>query len=337
MMEWPLALRVYSGAAPSQCSAVLERMDPEQLTAGEVLVGTAYSSVNYKDALAVVDPASVLRGSPRIPGIDVCGSVLSADVPGVQQGDAVFASGNGLGESRDGGFSEMVRLQGREVIVLPKGVEPRQAMMLGTAGLSAMLALERIEWAGATPATGPVAITGATGAVGAVAVALLAARGYEVEAVTTKRDAGSFLGRLGAAAVVHQEELMADRRPMQRARWAAAIDNVGGDLLPQVTGSLRHGGAVAVVGLAGGHAFPGSVLPLMLRGLSILGICSDDIRPERKAGMLAELLRLIPKERLDVIAPLEVSLRDVDRTFCQQRLTGKHFGRVLVRTAVSRA
>ena len=261
----------------------VRRMEPDALPAGELTVRVMYSSVNYKDALAVQPNGKIVKTYPIVPGIDLAGTVEASSDARFREGTAVLATGYGLGVSHPGGFSEYARIPADWAVPIPQGLTPREAMIIGTAGFTAALSIERLRAHGVMPGQGPVAVSGATGGVGSMAVALLAALGYEVAAGTGKRDAEPFLRRIGAAHVLSREEMAGDAgKPLQRERWAGAVDPVGGETLAALLSAVRYGGAVAASGLTGGAQVPATVYPFILRGVSLLGIdsvqCPHDVR-----------------------------------------------------------
>lgn len=287
----------------SALASEVREYHPDQLPEGEVTIRVAYSGVNYKDGLASVPDGKVVRGYPHIPGIDLAGTVIASSDSRFREEDDVLVTGYGLGVSHPGGFSQLARVPADWVVPLPKGLTAFEAMALGTAGFTAALSILRLEENGLRADQGPVLVGGATGGVGSWAVALLARSGYKVVASTRKSEEAVFLKGLGAAEVVSPEELLIPNgRPLGSEKWAAAVDPVGGSYLPSLLGTIRYGGAIALSGLTGGAAFEGSVMPFILRGVSLLGIdsvqCPMDKRlavwtrlgDEWKPGPLAELI-----------------------------------------------
>lgn len=246
-----------------------------KLGEGDVTVRVDWSSVNYKDALATVPGGKVARISPLVPGIDLAGEVVASESPHVPVGTAVLVHGHELGTSHHGGYAELARVPWTWVVPLPDGMTGRQAMVLGTAGFTAALSVVHLEAGGLQPGDGPVLVTGATGGVGSTAVAILAGRGYEVVASTGKPDARAWLRELGAAEVLDRDAVLGDPdRPLERQRWAGAVDCVGGAALAGILRSLRIGGAVAASGLTGGSTLATTVFPFILRGVALLGVDS---------------------------------------------------------------
>ena len=249
-------------------------MGVDALTPGDVVIRVEYSSINYKDALAATGKGRILRRFPLNGGIDCAGVVESSSDRRFRKGMKVVVTGSGLGEETDGGFAERVRVGGDWVIPIPRGLDARKCMQLGTAGFTAALAITRLEHNGLTPKGGPVVVTGATGGVGSIAVDMLARRGYEVVAVTGKADALPYLGKLGAHAVLLRSEIDFGKRPLERAQWQGAIDNVGGEMLTWLTRTTDWWGSIASIGLAGSHELHTTVMPFILRGVNLLGINS---------------------------------------------------------------
>ena len=256
--------------------AGFETMTVDALTAGEVVIRVRWSSINYKDALAATGAGKILRKYPLNGGIDLAGEVESSTDPRYWQGQGVLVTGCQLSESFDGGYAEYARIAAESVIPLPTCIDARQAMALGTAGFTAALAIHQMEKNGQKPANGPVVVTGATGGVGSIAVDLLAGRGYEVIAVSGKPAADDYLKALGAKQILRRQEIDPGKRPMEAARFAGGIDNVGGDLLAWLTRTVDSFGNIASIGLAGSHKLETTVMPFILRGINLLGITSSN-------------------------------------------------------------
>ncbi len=255
-------------------SVGLKDFDDKDLMDGDVTVGVEWSTVNYKDGLAVTGKAPVVRRFPMIAGVDFAGTVEASSHPGWKPGDKVIANGWGLGETHLGAYAEKARVKGDWLVRLPASMSARQAMAIGTAGYTSMLSVMALERAGIAPARGPVIVTGAAGGVGSVAVAILAKLGYHVIASTGRPAEAAYLKGLGAAEVIDRKELSGPPRPLAKERWAGGIDAVGSTTLANVLSMTRYGGAVAACGLAGGMDLPGSVAPFILRGVWLLGIDS---------------------------------------------------------------
>jgi len=255
-------------------TVALSDFDEANLMDGDVTVRVAWSTVNYKDGLAVTGKAPVVRRFPMIAGVDFAGTVEASATPLWKAGDQVILNGWGLGETHLGAYAEKARVKGEWLVRLPPGISAREAMAIGTAGYTAMLSVMALERHGITPARGPVIVTGAAGGVGSVAVALLAKLGYAVTASTGRPQEADYLKGLGASDIVERKELSGPPRPLAKERWAGAIDSVGSTTLANVLSMTRYGGAVAACGLAGGMDLPTSVAPFILRGVSLLGIDS---------------------------------------------------------------
>ena len=253
----------------------------DELTPGDVVIRAAYSSVNYKDALAATGPR-IIRSFPRIGGIDVSGTVVSSSDPRFKEGDKVIATSYEIGVGNDGGYSEYVRVPGEWIVPLPSELTLQESMLLGTAGFTAALAVHRLEHNGMMPDRGPVAVTGATGGVGGIAIAILAGLGYSVTAITGKESERDYLQRLGATAVLSRHSIQFTDRPIEHGQWAAAVDAAGGDLLSWLVKSAMPWAGVASTGLTGGTDLKLTVIPFILRGVSLIGIdsvtCPMEIR-----------------------------------------------------------
>lgn len=307
----------------------LDDLDP-----GNVTLRAEYSSVNYKDALAGTGRGRIARRLPLVGGIDVSGTVVASDDGRFRPGDAVLVTGCGLSEERDGGYAEYVRVNADSVIPLPEEMDAFTAMALGTAGFTAGLALIRLEENGLAPASGPVLVTGATGGVGSIAVDLLSGCGYEAVAVSGKPDAEEFLAPLGAARVVGREALETRGRPLEKAAWAGAIDNVGGEALAQLLTTIEPWGSVASIGLAGGHELHTTVMPFILRGVSLLGITSANCPRARREQVWERLAGAWRPAHLDAIVQATVTLDEVPGVF-ERMLAGDTRGRTVVRIAAN--
>lgn len=273
------------------------------LPADEVLVKVQYSSLNYKDALSASGNKGVTRNYPHTPGIDAVGIVQSSSVNAYAVGDAVIITGYDLGMNTDGGFAEFVRVPAAWLVRLPDGLSAYESMVLGTAGLTAALCIDKLLNAGLTPAAGPVLVTGATGGVGSVAVALLSQLGFTVTAATGKAEATDFLRSLGATEIIDRQELQEESsRPLLKERWAGVVDVVGGTVLWNAVKALRYGGSVACCGLVGSPSLDASVFPFILRGVNLLGVDSVNVPQTLKAAMWQRLATDWKLERLDALA-----------------------------------
>lgn len=258
----------------SGTKAALADFDEANLMDGDVTVRVEYSTVNYKDGLAISGKAPVVRRFPMIAGIDFAGTVEASSHPKWKAGDKVILNGWGLGETHLGAYAEKARVKGDWLVRLPEGISTRDAMAIGTAGYTAMLCVMALEKHGLTPASGPIAVTGAAGGVGSVAVSILSRRGFEVSAVTGRPAEADYLKGLGAAEIVERATLTGPVKALAKERWAGAVDSVGSTTLANLLSMIRYGGAVAACGLAGGMDLPGSVAPFILRGVCLLGIDS---------------------------------------------------------------
>jgi acrylyl-CoA reductase (NADPH) len=258
----------------SGTQAELTDFDDANLMDGDVTVGVEYSTVNYKDGLAVAGKAPVVRRFPMIAGVDFAGTVESSSHPAWRPGDKVILNGWGCGETHLGAYGAKARVKGDWLVRLPASMSTREAMAIGTAGYTAMLAVMALEGHGLTPASGPIAVTGAAGGVGSVAVAILAKRGFSVHAVTGRPQEAGYLKGLGAAEVLDRRELAMPAKPLAKERWAGGVDAVGSTTLANLLSMTRYGGAVAACGLAGGMDLPGSVAPFILRAVCLYGIDS---------------------------------------------------------------
>jgi acrylyl-CoA reductase (NADPH) len=274
-------------------TAQLTDFDEKDLMDGDVTVRVEFSTVNYKDGLAITGKAPVVRRFPMIAGVDFAGTVESSTHPNWKAGDPVILNGWGLGETHLGAYAEKARVKGDWLVRRPAGISARDAMAIGTAGYTAMLAVMALERAGIDPSRGPVIVTGAAGGVGSVAVALLAKLGYAVAASTGRPEEADYLKGLGATEIVNRSELSGPARPLAKERWAGGIDVVGSTTLANVLSMTRYGGAVAACGLAGGMDLPASVAPFILRGVSLLGIdsvmCPIDRRREAWQRLTTDL------------------------------------------------
>jgi acrylyl-CoA reductase (NADPH) len=309
--------------------AAFENVSPHTLPPGDVLIRVLFSSLNYKDGLAVTGRGKILRSLPMVPGIDLAGSVLESASPDFAPGDPVLVTGCGIGESHWGGYAELARVPAAWVVPLPALLDPRHAMALGTAGFTAMLCVQALEAHGLAP-TAPVVVTGAAGGVGSIAIALLSRLGYAVTAITGRPELHPYLESLGASAFLTREDVSATAtRPLASERWAGAIDTVGGPILAGLFPALQRGASVAACGLAGGNSFSTSVFPFILRGVNLLGInCDNCTRPQRLAAW-QRLASLLPGQLLDSLST-EIPLDQVFEA-ANQILAGAVRGRTIVR------
>ena len=309
--------------------AGLEKLVLDDLSPGEVVIRSSYSSVNYKDALAATGKGKILRQFPLVGGVDVAGVVTSSVDTRFHEGDQVLVTGCGLGESHDGGFSEIVRVPADWVVPLPEGISLFATMALGTAGFTAALAIDRLEQNGLHPGQGPVVVTGASGGVGSIAIDLLGGRGYEAVALSRKPETKDYLQSLGATEVLDAKDITASNRPLETARWAGAIDNVGGEMLGWLTRTVQPWGSIASIGLAGGVELHATVMPFILRGISILGITSANCPMDRRRKVWNRLVTDLQPRHLDRIVAGTVRLDALQAVFATV-LAGQHRGRYVV-------
>ena len=309
--------------------ARIARLDEGKLPAGDVTVAVRYSTLNYKDGLVLKGIGRLVRSYPHVPGIDFAGTVERSDSPEFKPGDAVILTGWRVGEVRWGGYAEKARVNAKELVRLPDGMSLKQAMAVGTAGFTAMLAVLALERHGLKPGAGDVLVTGAAGGVGSVAIALLAHLGHRVVASTGRAETHDYLTRLGAAAFLDRAELAKPpERPLQTERWAGAVDAVGSTTLANILTQLRYGASVAACGLAGGNDLPASVVPFLLRGVNLLGIDSVMCPIERRREAWARLARDLAAEALEAMTTI-VRLDDLP-DLAGQILAGGVRGRIVV-------
>ncbi|MGH8397902.1 MAG: oxidoreductase [Gammaproteobacteria bacterium] len=312
---------------------VVARYEPvglDDLSAGDVVIKAQYSSVNYKDALAATGTGKILRRFPLVGGIDVAGVVATSSDRRYQKGDKVLVTGCGLGEDHDGGYAEYVRVKGEWVVPLPNGFTTLNAMMLGTAGFTAALAIHRMEHNGLHPAGGPVVVTGSSGGVGSLAVNMLAKCGYEVVAITGKREAQDYLKQLGASSILLRSEISYGSRPLERTQWQGAVDNVGGEMLAWLTRTTNWWGSIASIGLTGGHELHTTVMPFILRGINLLGINSVATPRKLRLKIWQRLATDLKPPKLKLIAASIIPFDDLPGVF-PKLLEGRHRGRIVVK------
>jgi len=303
-------------------------LEPAQLPAGEVLVQISHSTLNYKDALAITGKAPVVRSYPMVPGIDFAGTVLESSDARYRVGDAVVLNGWGVGETHWGGLAQQARVKADWLVPLPAGLTASQAMGIGTAGYTAMLCVMALQQHGVTPEHGPVLVTGANGGVGSTAIALLSRLGFTVHASTGRMHEAEHLKALGASELVDRATLNAAGKPLQKERWAAAVDSLGSHTLANVCASLKYGGVVAACGLAQGMDFPATVVPFILRGVTLAGIDSVMAPHARRAKAWERLARELPPE---VLAQNTETIKLADAPAAAGRLlAGQVRGRVVV-------
>jgi NADPH2:quinone reductase len=321
------AFRIYTEGDTTR--AGIENLDLNEISTGEVLIEAHYSSVNYKDALAGTGKGKILRTSPLIGGIDVAGVVSTSDDERYKPGDQVLVTGCGLSEVHDGGYAEYVRVAADWVIPLPRGLDLFQAMVIGTAGFTAALAIKRLEDNHQSPEHGPILVTGATGGVGSFAIDMLAGLGYEIVALSGKPDAHPYLESLGAKRIVDSHELKMGDQPLERPEWGGAIDNVGGDTLGWLTRTIKPWGNIVSIGLAGGTKLTTTVMPFILRGVGLLGVSSSNCPLAWREPLWQRLGADLKPRHLDKITSDTVTLEQLPDVF-QRMLSGKTRGRVVV-------
>jgi NADPH2:quinone reductase len=325
-----LACRVFRES--QGVTARLAEIEIDDLTPGDVVIRAEWSGINFKDALGVTGRAPIFKRFPIDAGIDVSGRVVSSSDARFRPGERVLVNGMGLGETHDGGFAQTVRVPGEWVVPLPAGLDLREAMALGTAGFTAALALHRMEVNGQSPEQGPIVVTGATGGVGSAAVSILARRGYRVIAVSGRPEHAAYLRMLGAHEVKTPNELDLGTRPLEAARFAGAIDNVGGRLLAGLVRATKLWGNVAAVGNAAGAEFDATVFPFILRGVSLLGASSGNCPMGLRAAIWERLGGDLKPPALDRIVSREVPLSEVVGA-CGTLMDRTSLGRVLVSCA----
>jgi acrylyl-CoA reductase (NADPH) len=310
--------------------AELAQLTLDDLSPGEVVIRVHWSGINYKDALAGTGKGRILRKFPLVGGVDLAGVVTASAAPAVPVGASVVVTGCGLSETRDGGYAEYARVPAEAVVMLPPRLTLRDAMVVGTAGFAAALAIMQLEHNGLSPGRGPVAVTGASGGVGMLAIDMLARRGYEVVAYSRKAEVAALLKRIGASEVRSADVTELGKRALEVECWAGAIDNVGGELLSYVVRSTRMSGGVAAVGLAGGAELTVSLMPFLLRGVNLLGVNSSATLRDKRLAVWARISGDLHPSHLDSIATREVSLVQLAGAFAAL-LDGTQIGRTLVR------
>ncbi|MFT6912298.1 MAG: acrylyl-CoA reductase (NADPH) [Paracoccaceae bacterium] len=310
-------------------SASVQDISEDRLPAGDVTVAVEYSTVNYKDGLCIGPGGGLVRNYPHIPGIDFAGTVLSSDDARYAAGDKVVLTGWRVGEAYWGGYSQKARVKADWLVPLPTGVTTRQAMAVGTAGFTAMLAVMALEAHGLKPGNGPVLVTGAAGGVGSVATAILANLGYEVAGVTGRPETADYLTSLGASRIVARSEINETvKRPLEAETWAGCVDAVGGAMLARVLGQMQYGGSVAAVGLAGGAGLPATVIPFLLRGVNLLGIDSVMQPYDSRITAWARIATDLPMDKLEAMVH-PAALDDLPQLGAEI-LKGQVKGRVVV-------
>lgn len=312
-----------------RASAAIEDIGLDDLGQGDVVIEAHYSSVNYKDALAATGKGRIMKHFPLVAGVDVAGVVASSSSARFAAGDPVLVTGCGMGEQHDGGFAEFVRVPAEWVVPLPAGLSLFDVMALGTAGFTAALAIDRMEQNGQRPELGPILVSGATGGVGSLAIDLLSGRGYSVTALTGKPDATSYLEMLGAGTVLDRHSLVTSDRALLSAEWGGAVDNIGGVVLAWLLQTVGPWGNIATIGMAGGSELHTTVMPMILRGVSMLGITSANCPMERRLQLWNRLATDLRPGHLSEIVTEIIRLEDLSRSF-ETLLAGNHTGRFVV-------
>lgn len=308
------------------------QLNESQLDAGNVTIRVAYSSINYKDALAATGAGKIIRRFPCVGGIDLSGTVIESGDSRFKPGDQVIATSFDIGVAHHGGYAEIARVPGDWVVPLPVGLSLYDAMALGTAGFTAALAIVRMEENGLRPNKGPVIVTGATGGVGSLAVDMLARIGYHVVALTGKESEADYLRSLGAAEVMMRQSLdLSKIRPLDRARWAGAVDNLGGDVLAWIASTMEQGGTIASIGLAASMSLNTTVAPFILRGVSLLGVDSGYIREPYRSGVWQRLASDLRPPHLATMSR-RIPFDELPATFGEY-IAGRAKGRVVVEIA----
>jgi acrylyl-CoA reductase (NADPH) len=329
MSETQFRALVVEEAEPKKFVSSIKTRSLDDLPAGEVLVRVQYSALNYKDALSSAGNKGVTRNYPHTPGVDASGVVASSDDPNFAVGDEVLVTSYDLGMNTDGGLGEYIRVPATWVVKLPLGMSLKEAMMFGTAGLTAGLMIDVLVRNGVKPESGPVLVTGATGGVGSLAVAILAKAGYEVAAVTGKAEAADFLKSLGASQVISREAVIDTKRPMLKEQWAGVVDVVGGDMLASTLKATRYGATATCAGLVGSPELNTSVFPFILRGISLVGIDSAECPMAPRVAVWNKLADEWKPDSLAVLTT-EITLEDVKAQLAAL-LQGKAHGHYVVK------
>ncbi len=330
-MNTPNTTRAFTvGKTESGWARNIVDMPIDQLGDGDVLIQVEFSGINFKDGLASTEAGRIARIDPLVGGVDLAGKIVESSNPNFKVGDNVIAHGYDIGVAHHGGFSQYARVQSAWLVPMPKGLDGRTAMMIGTAGYTAALSVDALEKAGLKPGTGSVLVTGATGGVGSVAVGMLALRGYEVVASTGKPETAEWLKQIGASEIIDRAETSAESaKPLERERWAGAIDCVGGATLAYILRTLKYGCSVAASGLTGGTNLPTSVLPFILRGVNLLGIDSVQTPLEPRNAMWQRIATDLKPSWLETQSVEIIGLPDLS-TQLDKILAGNMRGRVLV-------
>jgi len=323
------AFRIHSEDG-RKVEARFDDISVDDLCDGDVVVKGAWSSINYKDALAGTGKGRILRKFPLVGGVDIAGHVASSSDPRFSAGDPVIVNGCGLSETHDGGFAEYARLKGDWLTPLPDGLDLRTTMAHGTAGFTAALAIHRMEQNGQSPEQGPIAVDGATGGVGSIAIDMLSARGYDVTAMTSKTTADEYLRNLGASDIMNIGHHQLGTKPLEKAIWAGAIDSLGGDILGWFTRTTKPYGNIASIGLAAGIELSTTVLPFILRGVTLLGINSVEVPRDLRIEVWNRIASDLSAPHIDAIANREILLDELPAAFAAY-IDGQVVGRTIVK------
>ena len=305
-------------------------LELDDLSEGDTVIQVTHSTINYKDALAATGKGKILRKFPLIGGIDLSGVIINSSSTSLEIGDKVVVNGCGLSEVRDGGYTEYARMPAELIVKLPGNIDSHKAMQIGTAGYTAALAIHQMEINGQNPEKGPILVSGATGGVGSIAIDMLAKNGYEVIALTGKKDQADFLHSIGANEVLIRQDLDYGKRPLEKAKWGGAIDNLGGDVLSWLLKTTRYGGNIASIGLAASHKLETTVMPLILRAVNLLGINSVDTPRELRKIVWQRIGTDLFPRNLDTIAPNQIEFDQLPDQFVNF-IEGNIRGRLVVK------
>ncbi|WP_207061292.1 MDR family oxidoreductase [Motiliproteus sp. SC1-56] len=328
MTDTPFKALVLRQDEDGKTQSAIEQLTTADLPEEEVLVKVEYSSLNYKDGMALTGTGKIVLTWPMVPGIDLAGTVVDGGDSQYKAGDPVVLTGWSVGEKYWGGYSQMQRVRPEWLVPLPEGLTTQQAMAVGTAGLTAMLCVMALEEGGVTPDKGPVVVSGAAGGVGSTAVALLAQRGFEVAAITGRDSTHDYLRQLGATQLLSREEMAARPRPLEKSRWAGAVDTVGGEMLARLLAECHYNGTVAACGLAGDFKLPATVMPFILRNVRLQGVDSVMCPLERRTRAWQRIAEEFPQDLLNAIN--QVATLEELPELGQQIVRGQVRGRVVV-------
>lgn len=309
-------------------TSAVQELELNELPDGEVLVKVDYSSLNYKDGLAITGKGKIIRDFPMVPGIDYVGTVVESASGRFNEGDKVVLTGWGVGENFWGGYSQYAKAKSEWLVALPEGMDPVRTMQIGTAGLTAMLCVMALQEGGVTPESGPVIVSGAAGGVGSVAVSILAGLGYKVTAITGRPETESYLKALGASEIISREEMAESARPLEKQRWAGAVDTVGDTILGRIIAETNYNGVVTACGLAASFKLPTTVMPFILRNVRLQGVDSVYCPAERRQEAWKRLQTQLPETALGEIAQI-ISLEDLPE-YAEKITVGQVQGRVVV-------